>query len=238
MSYPQSEIIEKARQLLVRLWRKRDQIWLTPPSVEALFPLQPEIIVKDILAVEYEEPIEIPTLASLRQEVITTDTAGFIDRENNRIVVAQNFKAEWRRFTIAHEIGHWILHPAGQSFRHRPITGAERANPTRPVEEREADLFAAELLMPRKILKSEFNQRFGVCLDGSQPDQELAFWLSAGLGRDIDMIELAKNGTSYRAFLISGLSSFRGRHFIPLADRFGVSLKAMAIQLEKLGLVK
>src|SRR5205085_8276692 len=153
-----------------------------------------------------------------------------------RIVVAQKFKVEWRRFTAAHEIGHWILHPSVVSLRERPLTGAERANPSRPAEEREADIFAAELLMPRKVLTEYFTRHFGACIDGTRPDEELAFWLSAGAGRDINMIELSKYGVSYRAFLISGLSSYRSRHFVSMADRFGVSLKAMAIQLEKLGL--
>lgn len=232
------EIIEAARQLLIQLWKKRYQIWPNPPNVWDLFPLPTEIIITELLGVEYEEPIEIPSLASLRQDIVTAETAGFMDRDHPRIVVAQNVKIEWRRFTAAHEIAHWILHPAIKSHRDRPITGAERANPSRPPEEQEADLFAAELLMPRKILRQYFNRYFGEIIDGREPNEDLAFWLSAGTKQNIDFIELAKRPARYRALLISQLSSYKGRHFISLADRFGVSPTAMAIQLEDLGLVK
>ena len=52
-----------------------------------------------------------------------------------------------RRFTIAHEIGHFVLHPGR--------CRAERdglANAAMLAEEREADAFAAELLMPEHLV--------------------------------------------------------------------------------------
>ncbi|HYX71586.1 MAG TPA: ImmA/IrrE family metallo-endopeptidase [Nitrososphaera sp.] len=239
MNYARKEfILEEARQLLIKLWKKRAQIWSNPPDLEDLFPLPVDIIIKNILGIQYEEPVEIPSLASLRQEIVTTETVGFMDRVRNRIVVAQNIKNEWRRFTAAHEIGHWILHPSIKSHRDRPITGAERATLLRDPEEQEADLFAAELLMPRKVLRKYFIQHFGEMIDGRQPNEDLTVWLSAGTGESIDMIELAKRGARYRALLISKASTYKGRRLISLADRFGVSHTAMAIQLEELGLVK
>ena len=54
-----------------------------------------------------------------------------------------------RRFTIAHEIGHFVLHPqaAGARARRRPVNAAWRQ------QEREADQFAAELLMPEHLVR-------------------------------------------------------------------------------------
>ena len=53
-----------------------------------------------------------------------------------------------RRFTIAHEIGHFVLHPQ----RRRSERGG-LVNEAGRVLEREADLFAAELLMPEDLVR-------------------------------------------------------------------------------------
>ena len=53
-----------------------------------------------------------------------------------------------RRFTIAHEIGHFVLHPE----RVAPERGG-LANMAGGRLEREADLFAAELLMPEHLVR-------------------------------------------------------------------------------------
>ena len=61
-----------------------------------------------------------------------------------------------RRFTIAHEVGHWVLHK--DDIADRVITRTidrvprERAKATTPeqIREREANRFAAELLMPEE----------------------------------------------------------------------------------------
>ncbi len=52
-----------------------------------------------------------------------------------------------RRFTIAHEIGHFVLHQEGC----RPERGG--ADAAGRVEEGEADAFAAELLMPERLVR-------------------------------------------------------------------------------------
>jgi len=53
-----------------------------------------------------------------------------------------------RRFSIAHEIGHFVLHPA-QARHERGGT----VNEAMRVREREADAFAAELLMPQHLVR-------------------------------------------------------------------------------------
>ncbi|MCX6373029.1 MAG: ImmA/IrrE family metallo-endopeptidase [Actinobacteria bacterium] len=53
-----------------------------------------------------------------------------------------------RRFTIAHEIGHFVLHEE----RCRPVHYGSVAEAGR-AEEREADAFAAELLMPEPLVR-------------------------------------------------------------------------------------
>lgn len=58
-----------------------------------------------------------------------------------------------RRFTLAHELGHLMLHPTGKKF--RDITTGTLMHPR---EEREANAFAASLLMPRDMVQSLINE--------------------------------------------------------------------------------
>lgn len=62
-----------------------------------------------------------------------------------------------KRFTIAHELGHWLLHPDelfvdGILKRDGDSSLAIRSH------EIEANAFAAELLMPRKLVLEEINE--------------------------------------------------------------------------------
>jgi predicted transcriptional regulator len=59
-----------------------------------------------------------------------------------------------RRFTIAHEIGHFVLHPE----RCRPERGGV-VNEAGRMEEREADAFAAELLMPENLVRDAIREQ-------------------------------------------------------------------------------
>ena len=64
-----------------------------------------------------------------------------------------------RRFTIAHEIGHHLLHSDGATVMCRPIDVGQ-ADDTNRAREREANRFAAELLMPEALLR-EYADREG-----------------------------------------------------------------------------
>ncbi len=59
-----------------------------------------------------------------------------------------------RRFTIAHEIGHFVLHPG----RCRPERDG-LVNEAMRVEEREADAFAADLLMPEHLVRQAVQEQ-------------------------------------------------------------------------------
>jgi hypothetical protein len=63
-----------------------------------------------------------------------------------------------RRFTVAHEIGHWILHSQGSGLGSSPLFDGKKVmcrDGSRDQIERQAEMFAASLLMPRDVLRKE-----------------------------------------------------------------------------------
>jgi Zn-dependent peptidase ImmA (M78 family) len=68
--------------------------------------------------------------------------------DTHAIVVNGGSDDRRRRFTIAHEIGHFVLHPGLQ----RAERGG-RVNEAGRIREREADAFAADLLMPEPLVR-------------------------------------------------------------------------------------
>ena len=80
------------------------------------------------------------------------------DKEGNAIIGINSAHHENRqRFTIAHEIGHYLLHKGEPTWIDR--NNLERINfrssfsdTVNPIEEIQANKFAAQLLMPREML--------------------------------------------------------------------------------------
>lgn len=89
------------------------------------------------------------------EEPMDDDMSGFLEVRSGRWVIGINafHHANRKRFTIAHEIAHFLLHSDEQAiFRDR--TFARRADDPSQME-READQFAAELLMPESIVRQK-----------------------------------------------------------------------------------
>jgi IrrE N-terminal-like domain len=222
---------KEARDLLRTLWKRRSEIWRTPPDLAGLIPIPVDVIARSLLGLNLIEPEEIPS------DQAGIQIAGLMDRSEKLIIAAQKYPHEWRRFTIAHEIGHWLLHPDVRYHRDRPLNGGEQANTARPKEEQEADKFASELLMPSRVLVKYFMQMFGKIIDGTFPTSALADELSALSNTTIKRESFSK-GLRYRSMLIASLPVIRlGKYCAPLAKHFLVSPTAMAIQLEDLRLV-
>jgi len=90
--------------------------------------------------------------------------------------------------------------------------------------------------MPQKLLAEYFEVVFGQLISADSVTSEQLFWLRSGKA-DIDELRFQSN-LRYRALVVASTSYFRsGKPFISLAERFGVSPTAMAIQLEYSGLV-
>ncbi len=222
----------EARELLLELWKRRSQIWSKPPRLTDLIPIPVDKIARSILNLTLNEPEEIPSDRPGFQ------TAGLMDRSSRTIIAAQKYPHEWRRFTIAHEIGHWVLHPNILYHRDRPLNGGEQANESRNPVEREADKFASELLMPRKVLTASFIEMFENPIDMNTAISTLSDSFPSGMKRTIDGADFSGH-LRHRSFLIANLPIMKkAKCFSSLAKRFAVSPTAMAIQLETLNLVR
>ena len=75
----------------------------------------------------------------------------YFDRNSERKIVVNFSEPEYRqRFTLAHELGHIILEHSGMKF--RTADPSKYADEITRVQERLANKFAAELLMPKKLV--------------------------------------------------------------------------------------
>lgn len=114
----------------------------------------------------------------LDRENLDDEVSGFIERQPDggyRIVVNGQHARTRQRFTAAHELGHYIYHRGlmgegvGDNRAYRAV-GPARPNPNiRPFHERQANSFAANVLMPRHALinlgaesVAALAERFGV----------------------------------------------------------------------------
>lgn len=113
----------------------------------------------------------------LSYEAMDDNISGYIERQNGsyRIVVNSNHAPTRQRFTAAHELGHYVYHRdllgegVGDNRAYR-TDGTDRPNVNiRPIHERQANSFAANVLMPRHRLVAVVGEttaalavRFGV----------------------------------------------------------------------------
>lgn len=83
------------------------------------------------------------------------DISGYIKPEIRKIFVNERDPENRRKFTVAHELGHWILHrdklesePEKYAVLYRIPLGRPQEDPV----EQEANCFAANLLVPDEML--------------------------------------------------------------------------------------
>lgn len=114
---------------------------------------------------EYGEhpPVNVRRLAEklgieVQDEDLEPHVSGLIVRQPERTVIAVNERhhPNRQRFTIAHELGHYMLHSGGSVFIdsspvffRREDVSSRGVNP----EEIQANQFAAELLMPEQEIR-------------------------------------------------------------------------------------
>jgi Zn-dependent peptidase ImmA (M78 family) len=111
-------------------------------------PVPVEAIAEDLLGLRIEERHELG------------ECSGLLLPAERLIVVNASEALPTRRvrFTIAHELGHWICH-AAEGCAAEPVycRQADLARDANRALEREANVFAAELLMPEKALREAWS---------------------------------------------------------------------------------
>lgn len=214
-----SRIVQEVDRLHKELWRRRDKIY---PSGCSPFDLLKPQLCAEILGYEY---IEVPSLdwpLDSQKRI-----AGQVDPLRKLIAISSRFRTSEKLFTGAHEIGHVVLHEPKELLRERPIDGP-RAN-QQDYREREADCFAAQFLMPTRLMRRAFENLFGepppIRLDDS-----LAFWLSPDDPGEVLFADKESLLPVLRLARFSPISS----NYRPMNEQFGVSPTAMAIRLQEL----
>ena len=106
---------------------------------------------------------------TLREEHLE-DISGLIFREGTQVIIGiNNGHGETRkRFTVAHELGHYYLHSNNPLFVDKVFAVKLRdhiSSEAISIEEIEANAFAAELLMPRRLLLNDLQKLQSGVLD-------------------------------------------------------------------------
>lgn len=133
--------------------RNRDEIenlaeTIRLAAAQVSAPVRPEVVAKHL-------GIEVKT------EAFTDDLSGVLVRKGSKTLIATNssHSPKRRSFTMAHEIGHFVLKHHGDLFVDK-VTINRRDNSSSLAtnfQEIEANQFAASLLMPKSLLFKEIN---------------------------------------------------------------------------------
>ena len=157
---------------------------------------------------------------------------GFINRPAKLIAISDEQKPRTKLFTLAHEVGHLLMHPGLHHHRELPMHGlTEPRDPTDP-KERQANHFAGCFLVPKKQLRRAFLACFGV---ESLKLTDTVAWELLGAS----YASLLNSPYSSLAFerVVAQAQHFGGRQFGALHDLFEVSPTTMAIRLRQTGLL-
>lgn len=221
-SYSDDEIETIATNLLRETYRRRHLLWDGAPPESPFKQISPTTMLKGIgYSTEVYESLDIAEEAGDAEFSV----AGIIDPDNNRVLISQSFPPHIRHFTLAHELGHAVLHQGHGMHRDRPVDGITQ----RSGIEREADKFAVFITMPTKLVRKAFKDRYLLSPFILIPETEFALF---GLEQNVKLKstrDLSRHMAKARAF--------NRQNFPSLAEQFNVSVEAMAIRLEELGLV-
>lgn len=149
-------------------------------------------------------------------------------------------------FTVAHEIGHWVLHrqhvlrareqmslfderPVQTQTLHRHLEGGKAKLPP---EEWQANRFAVHLLLPADLVKAEFLSRYEAPLDYRDRCEK-----DAGFRHLYTERRLYARDVARQPFFKKSGGNTIGEMSKPLHELFAVSCQAMAIRLEELQLI-
>lgn len=226
-NFSRSEIESIVRNLQIQLWLKRFEIWPDVNSIDPIDALDPATALESIGYSVHEDD----ALGMYIGVDGTFEVAGLFDKPTSSVRVSRQLPHQTRSFTMAHELGHAILHAGVTMHRDRALDGSMiRA---RDLKEYQADVFASLFLLPAKQARLAMRNRF--LTESFKLNEATAFALNMGSltelrGRFRDLRMLSRT--------LAAATYYNGRHFISMAEHFGVSVETMAIRLEELTLLQ
>jgi hypothetical protein len=185
---------------------------------------------------------DVRTLLNLPRKSSSSDVLGAMIFERQQIVIDDSLNPEKHpfqmgryRYSVGHEIGHWVLHRAAAMKKmarvRKPVIVCREVAPPAKVSivEWQADHFSSFLLLPRQRVLEAWGESppavFDVHKSGSTELRRL--WTS-----------LRPDPEEARALYAIECQQFFDRIALPLATTFAVSLQAMRIRLEALGVLQ
>jgi hypothetical protein len=220
------EIEASANALLAEYARRQGAEIRPPVDVEGILEKHLELHLSfDDLCAKLGLPDVMGSLWLDRSEVIVDQT---LDPDEHPFVLTRY------RFTLGHEIGHWMLHRKlvlaqrlqNELFQQDPEPSIIcRTSQQRERIELQADAFAGALLMPRAMVMKHWQRLIG-------PERLMVGELQGRAGRFLAAAFARPNHEPWNQQ--NGLIEFVIR---PLAEVFEVSAQAMRIRVEQLGLV-
>jgi hypothetical protein len=113
----------------------------------AQVPVPVEAIAEDLCGLVVEEVADIPV-------------SGMLIPAERRVCLNATETRQRRRFTLAHEVGHWVCQCLGGTAAPRYCRASDVGlDASAKALEREANVFAAELLMPEAEVREAFSLR-------------------------------------------------------------------------------
>ncbi|MEO5672466.1 MAG: ImmA/IrrE family metallo-endopeptidase [Ramlibacter sp.] len=215
---------EQVAALHIEIWKHKNRFFPLGAPPEQM--CQPHVAAQ-VMGLEYVEVDGLGRFGNGRERF---ETAGSLDRPNRIIAVSTRFSYPVRRFTGAHEIGHFAMHDGEIMHRDRPVFDI---SPNRPRHEKQADRFAAAFLAAPNLVRAEFQKRFGT----KHPlplNDTVAFYLTRGAGQELLG---APSGSLRFGIALATAQSFGNGPFTSLTSHFGVSGSAMALRLRELELI-
>lgn len=223
------QISHKVDLLKKLIWKHKGEIWSDSDSLEPLQMLDPAEILRQL----GYKIVESSSLGTFEQSGKSYEVSAQIDRECNVIEVSSQEPVVSRNFTLAHELGHALMH--AQTGLHRDPKPKDRNSFKRVSVEREADKFAALFLMPGKLVRQEFERIFLV--DKFTLNDDRLYALNPSNDNKINEQIKTQFGL---AKLLAKKDNYNRHGQTPiqsLVEIFNVSVEAMAIRLIELDLV-